>query len=512
MRIRAILGVTTLAASAGLLATAGPAQAAPVTPASAIANATAAIREHGTLFAAGPSDAFITHDVSVDPSGASHVHLDRTYRGLEVLGGDVIAHLNAAGTVTGVTRTQSAPLTLAVTPTVSAVAAGRDAATALHGTTTTTAPTLAVDAFTGTPTLVWQADVMLGQQLQHTLVDAHTGAVVDRWADEETATGTGHGYNVGTVSLATTLSGSTYQLKDPTRGNTYTVDMNNRLIGAGTLYTDADNTWGDGTLNDRATLAVDAQYGVSETWDFYLNTFGREGIAGDGTGSYNRVHYYRNYDNASWSDSCFCMTYGDGDGTTYGPFVALDVAGHEMTHGVTSRTAGLTYSGESGGLNEAMSDIMGTLVEFYANNSSDVPDYLIGEKIAKNGQPLRWMDDPSKDGNSAACWSSTVKNLDVHYSSGVANHAFFLMAVGSGAHTVNGVAYNSPTCNSSTVTGIGNAAAGAIFYRALTTYMTSSTTFSGARTATLSAAADLYGTTSTQYATVAAAWSAVSVS
>jgi Zn-dependent metalloprotease len=77
---------------------------------------------------------------------------------------------------------------------------------------------------------------------------------------------------------------------------------------------------------------------------------------------------------------------------------------------------------------------------------------------------------------------------------------------------VNGVAYSSPTCNSSTVTGIGNAAAGAIFYRALTTYMTSGTTFSGARTATLSAAADLYGSSSTQYAAVAAAWSAVSVS
>jgi Zn-dependent metalloprotease len=122
------------------------------------------------------------------------------------------------------------------------------------------------------------------------------------------------------------------------------------------------------------------------------------------------------------------------------------------------------------------------------------------------------MDDPSKDGNSAKCWSSTVKNLDVHYSSGVGNHAFFLLAVGSGAHTVNGVSYNSPTCNNGTVTGIGNAAAGAIFYKALTTYMTSSTNYSAARTATLNAARDLYGTTSAQYAATAAAWSGVSVS
>ena len=121
------------------------------------------------------------------------------------------------------------------------------------------------------------------------------------------------------------------------------------------------------------------------------------------------------------------------------------------------------------------------------------------------------MDDPSKDGHSAACYTSTVGNLNVHYSSGVSNHAFFLLAVGSGAHTVNGVAYNSPTCNGSTVTGIGNAAAGAIFYRALTSYMSSGTNFAGARTATLSAAASLYGSGSTQYAAVAAAWSGVSV-
>jgi Zn-dependent metalloprotease len=155
---------------------------------------------------------------------------------------------------------------------------------------------------------------------------------------------------------------------------------------------------------------------------------------------------------------------------------------------------------------------MGTLVEFSAGNSTDVPDYLIGEKISLDGTPLRWMDDPSKDGHSAKCWSSTVKNLDVHYSSGVSNHAFFLLAVGSAEHTINGVSYNSPVCNGSGVTGIGNAAAGAIFYRALTTYMTSGTTFSGARTATLSAAADLYGSGSTEYNAVAAAWSAVSVS
>ncbi|MDT5043848.1 MAG: zinc metalloprotease ZmpA [Actinoplanes sp.] len=513
MRTRAILSATTLAASVALAATASPAQAVvkPVTPGFAIEHAISAVRSHAAAFAAGTSDTFASHNVVLDPDGVSHVHLNRSYLGLPVLGGDVIAHLTSSGDLRAVTRTQDVTLSLSTTPKLTAAAANRAAGKAIKG-TPTGAATLAVDTLDGAAALVYRTSVSTAAGLIHVLVDAASSKVLNKWAEEQTVEGTGNGYNSGTVPLDTTKSGTTYQLKDPDRGGTYTTDMNNRRIGKGTLFTDADNAWGTGTLSDRQTVAVDAQFGVAETWDFYKETFGRLGIAGDGKGSYNRVHYSNKYDNASWSDSCFCMTYGDGDGTTYGPFASLDVAGHEMTHGVTSRTAGLVYSGESGGLNESMSDIMGTLVEFFSNNTKDPGDYLIGENIALNHTPLRFMDDPSKDGHSAKCWSSTVKNLDVHYSSGVGNHAFFLLAAGSGAKTINGVAYNSPTCNSSTVTGIGNAKTGAIFYKALTTYMTSNTDYAAARTATLNAARDLYGATSAEYAATAAAWSGVSVS
>ena len=207
------------------------------------------------------------------------------------------------------------------------------------------------------------------------------------------------------------------------------------------------------------------------------------------------------------------MTYGDGNGSSVKPLVSLDVAGHEMTHGVTSRTAGLIYSGESGGLNEATSDIFGTMVEFYANNGSDAGDYLIGEKILSSGS-LRSMIKPSSDGSSADCWYSGVGNLDVHYSSGVANHFFFLLAEGT-----NSSYGKSPTCVSGntrvatgtgTLTGIGRTAAAKIWYRALTTKMTSSTTYAGARTATIAAAQELAPTLGADYsAQVAAAWSAV---
>lgn len=210
------------------------------------------------------------------------------------------------------------------------------------------------------------------------------------------------------------------------------------------------------------------------------------------------------------------MTYGDGDGTTFNPFDSLDVAGHEMTHGVTSRTANLTYSGESGGLNEGTGDIFGTMVEFYASNPNDTPDYLIGEELYKSGtRALRSMIQPSADGSSAHCWYSGVGNLNVHYSSGVANHFFHLLA--------EGTTYGSPVCaagntrvasGTGTLTGIGRDAAAKVWYRALTVYMTSSTNHADARSATIAAADDLVGLSkvaSNVPAAVAAAWASVNV-
>jgi zinc metalloprotease ZmpA len=338
----------------------------------------------------------------------------------------------------------------------------------------------------------------------------------------ETVDGSGQSLYSGTVPLQLTLASGTYQLKDPTRGNTYTTDMGNRsdslgcqLFGVncatGTLFTSPDASFGNGSTSSRESAAVDAQYGTNETWDYYQDVHGRDGIFGTGQGSFNRVHYGKKYNNAFWDGTK--MTYGDGDGTNYGPLTSLDVAGHEMSHGVTEHSANLTYSGESGGLNESTSDIFGTMVEFFAGNANDAGDYLIGEEFdLKNHLGFRRMDKPSADGSSADCWSSTVGNLDVHYSSGVGNHFFYLLSEGSGAKTLNGVSYNSPTCNGSSVTGIGHDVAAAVWYRALTVYMTSSTDYHGARTASLNAARDLYGTGSPAYNAVAAAWSAVNVS
>ncbi|MFE1859786.1 M4 family metallopeptidase [Streptomyces anandii] len=530
------LAATTATLLTAALSPAAHAEGRP-TRATAIENAATALVDHAAALGLTSAEQTSVRDVIVDKDGTQHVRYDRTYHRLPVLGGDFVVHLAPAGAYRGADRASKGAVSLpSTTPQVSAPKAAGLAVNALRAANlgdrlrqVKAKPQLVVDALHGAPRLAWRTNAVgldsLGNPVARTvLTDARTGAQIDAWDSIETATGDGKSLYSGTVALETTQSGSTYQLKDPTRGNTYTGDAANKTDlcffgicfqrAPATLFTDADNHWGTGTTADRSSAAVDAQYGTNETWDYYRYVHGRNGIGGDGKGSYNRVHYGSNYNNAFWDDSCFCMTYGDGDGTTFGPLVALDVAGHEMTHGVTSKTAALTYSGESGGLNEATSDILGTLVEWYANNSSDPGDYLIGEEIVRSGfgkPALRFMDKPSKDGSSADYWSSSVGNLDVHYSSGVANHFAYLLAEGSGPKTINGVSYDSPTYNGSTVTGIGRDKLGKIWYRALTVYMTSSTKYAGARTATLNAAKDLYGAGSTEYNAVAAAWSAVNV-
>ncbi|MGX4732439.1 M4 family metallopeptidase [Kitasatospora griseola] len=544
LAVGAVLSASALLAGA-IQVSAGIAQAAP-NPAAQ--NAAAQSRGNALALAAsqapsaakalglGAQEKLVVKDAIVDADGTRHFRYERTYDGLPVLGGDLVVHQDAKGQVRSSDKAVSGSLAPAsLSPKLTAAQAAGKATGAVQSTVgiakdADAAALTSVSGATGNAELVvWAADgaprlayrtTVEGMRADGTpsrqklVTDANTGEVLSTHEEIETAnaTGTGNGVFVGNVSLTTTLTGSTYTLKDATRGNQYTTTLANKTSGSGTLYSKTTNSWGSGLASNKESAAVDAQYGAAVTWDFYKNTFGRNGIRNDGVGAYSRVHYGSNYVNAFWDDSCFCMTYGDGTSNTH-PLTELDVSGHEMSHGVTSNTAGLNYSGESGGLNEATSDIFGSMVEFYANLSKDVPDYLIGEliDINGNGTPLRYMDKPSKDGASADYWSSTVGNKDVHYSSGVANHFFYLLAEGSGAKTINGVSYNSPTYNGATLTGIGRSQAQQIWYRALTVYMTSTTNYKAARTATLNAAKDLYGATSTQYNAVAAAWTGVNV-
>ncbi|MEU0220049.1 M4 family metallopeptidase [Streptomyces sp. NPDC006265] len=469
----------------------------------------------------GAQEKLVVKDVVKDADGSVHTRYERTYAGLPVLGGDLVVHESKSGAAKGVTRAAKAALKVAsLKPAVTAAKAEKQAVTLAKSagskkTEADSAPRKVIWAANGKPVLAYET-VVGGLQEDgtpnelHVVTDAATGKKLYEYQGVET--GTGNTTYSGQVTLSTTKSGSMYNLTDGTRGGHKTYNLNRGTSGTGTLFSGSDDVWGTGNPSNTETAAADAHYGAQITWDFYKSAFGRNGIRNDGKAAYSRVHYGNSYVNAFWSDSCFCMTYGDGSGNTH-PLTSLDVAAHEMSHGLTSATAGLNYSGESGGLNEATSDIFGAGAEFFAGNSSDVGDYLIGEEIDINGDgsPLRYMDKPSKDGASKDNWSSSLGGVDVHYSSGPANHFFYLLSEGSGSKTINGVTYNSPTSNGSTVTGIGRTKALQIWYKALTTYMTSTTKYAQARTATLNAASALYGASSTEYKAVASAWSAVNV-
>ncbi|MEU4172527.1 M4 family metallopeptidase [Streptomyces sp. NPDC026665] len=467
----------------------------------------------------GSREKLLVKDVAQDRDGTTHTRYERTYAGLPVLGGDLVVHLKDGRST--VSEGSRAALTVpTVRPEISAGAAAAKALAvsrkaAVERSRADGAPRLVVWAAGTRPVLAWES-VIDGVQRDgtpselHVITDASNGKIASRYEGVETGTGTGQ--YVGAVPLSTTPSGSSYQLVDGDRAGHRTYDLNQGTSGTGTLFTDDNDVWGSGAQSDRQTAGVDVAYGAAATWDYYKQVFGRNGIRNDGVAAYSRAHYGNNYVNAFWQDSCFCMTYGDGASNTH-PLTALDVAAHEMSHGVTAATAGLTYAGESGGLNEATSDIFAAAVEFHENLAADVPDYLVGEKIdiRGTGAPLRYMDKPSKDGSSRDYWDSSLGGIDVHYSSGPANHFFYLLSEGSGAKTVNGVSYDSPTHDGLPVTGIGIENAAAIWYRALTTYMTSSTNYAGARVATLRAAGDLFGAYSPTYLAVADAWAAINV-
>ncbi len=527
-----------LLSAAVLMALAGTAAAANLDQ-TRVNRALGLLQAHGSAGKVSANDQFSARDVIVDANGAEHVRFDRSYHGLPVLGGDVVVH-SRGGQFQSASLTQRSELKLGTNASLRAndaiISAGAEFGSDFVG---SPGASLLVDARNGAAALAYnvkfQGADRNGNPIDMTyIVDANNGKIRDRWSNIETgkpgsggttctgtaaAAGTGNTIYSGNVAISTTACGGTagYQMKDQTRGGGYTTNMANGTAGSGTIYSDADNVWGNNLTSDSASAAADAHFGIAATWDYFKNVHGRNGIANNGVGALSKVHYSRNYVNAFWSDSCFCMSFGDGDGVTYGPLVDLDVAGHEMTHGVTSRSASLTYSGESGGLNEATSDIFGTMVEFSANNALDTPDYLIGEEIyisnPGNTKALRYMYNPQLEGagRSVNCWSASVGSLDVHFSSGPANHFFYLLAEGTTPKTFSGVNHTSPTCNSSSLAGITRAKAEKIWYRALTVYMTSSTNYAGARVATINAANDLYGAGSAESTAVAATWTAVSV-
>jgi len=266
-------------------------------------------------------------------------------------------------------------------------------------------------------------------------------------------------YTYGTdyANLIATTNGSACYLDSP---NVLTTNMGNSTRRGTKAQVSCGDTGYDSTNGAYAPMN-DAQAFGNVIFDMYKNWYNVTPLTQK---LEMRVHYGRNYENAFWDGTA--MSFGDG-ATTFFPLVSLDVSAHEVSHGVTEQRSGLVYSGESGGMNEAFSDMAGEAAESYMHGSND---WMVGEQIFKGAGALRYMDNPTRDGRSIDHAADMTSGLDVHLSSGVYNKAFYLLATTNGWSTKN---------------------AFEIMLRANDLYWTANATFNSGACGVESAAADL---------------------
>ena len=375
--------------------------------------------------------------------------------------------------------------------------------------------------------LAYKFDVYAQQPVSraYIYVNARTGEVVlkDNIIKHAAATGTFATAYSGSRSLADGTTTNGYYLRELTRGlgiETYNCKKGNSYTNA-VDFVDADNNWTATEYNNTNmdNTAFDAQFGAQATYDYWKNVHGRNSYDNAGAKIKSYVHFDDTpgdgvgYENAYWNGSV--MTYGDG-ATRFRPLTSMDVCAHEIGHAVCEKTAALVYSNESGAMNEGFSDIWGAAVEAYSvaslgavsSGAKAKSTWLIGEEIDKVQVALRSMSDPNSLNQPAyykglKWYTGTGDNGGVHTNSGVLNYWFYLISAGKTGTDEKGVAYSVASL------GITNAAK--IAYRAESVYLTSSSTYSNARTATIAAAKDLFGANSAAEEAVTNAWSAVGV-
>jgi Zn-dependent metalloprotease len=485
------------AVSAGVAT--GTAQAAPTpaAPATLAANGAAAlVAARPAALHASARDAFAARPVLTSKEGLQYVPYQRTYEGLRVFGGDFVVVTDRSGhvlsTTVGQDKTIALPSTTAtVTPAAAAAAAKAQSKATVDS---VGSPTLLVYGL-GTPALAYETLVTghSGQRPSrlHVFTDATTGTVLHSY--DEVADGTGTGWIYGGVTINTSGSGSSYSMTDSTRPGISCRNFSSKAVLTGT-----DDVWGNGVGTNIETGCVDALFSVQREWDMFASWFGRSGINGSGGGF--PLYVGLNDLNAYWDGSG--VSIGHNQANQY--ISSFDVVGHEFGHALDSNTPG----GQSAnGVSEATGDIMGTSLEFFANNANDPGDFSIGEEINLVGSgPIRQMYNPSLVGDPN-CYSSSIPSAETHAAAGPFDHWFTLAAKGSAA---SGGQPASPTCNGATVTGIGVQTAARIFYNAMLS-KTTNMTYLKYRTATLNAAKNLTPGDCTNFNAVKAAWDAVSV-
>lgn len=364
--------------------------------------------------------------------------------------------------------------------------------------------------------LVYKLDIfaMSPRSRQEVLVDARTGEVLASFErmhtiDEPGTAQTAYSGNRSIITYRPAASGP-YRLEDHSRGGgiiTYDCQDTDDYDAA-QIPTNPVNNWDLGSLYNNSIL--DAHWGTERTYDFYHNEQDWDSYDNQNSPMLSYAHFnlidfgYPNNNNAFWDGQR--MTYGDGDGTVLNPLTAIDVSGHEITHGVTENSAGLVYQNESGALNESYSDIMGNCIEHYAK--PDDFSWEIGDDMSVNGSGFRNMADPNANNDPDTYlgdfwYFGTADQGGVHTNSGVQNYWFYLLSDGGTGTNDNGDVYN--------VQGIGIEEAGRITFRSLTMYMTANDGYAEARDNAIQAATDLFGACSPELIAVTNAWYAVGV-
>ncbi|MES2679529.1 MAG: M4 family metallopeptidase [Bacteroidota bacterium] len=338
-------------------------------------------------------------------------------------------------------------------------------------------------------------------------VDANTGKVLDEKTliCEINVPGSMATKYSGTQTVTIDQNGSVFRMRETVRGlgvetynlnytSSYTFNANSDFTNTTSSYTGINNNQG----------ARDAHWGAEKTYDYFFNQHQRNSIDNSGFKLLSYVHYNTNYANAFWDG--FRMTYGDGNNTSTTIFTALDVCGHEISHGLTENTAGLDYQDESGALNESYSDIFGACIENYARPTNW--NWKVGEDLTTSGNGLRNMSAPNGYGDpdtyTGTNWYiGTADNGGVHTNSGVSNYWFYLLTTGGSGTNDLGNAYS--------VASIGMTSAARIAFRALTVYYTPFTDYPTARALSIQAAKDIFGNCSFEVEQTAKAWHAVGV-
>ncbi|MEV0582333.1 M4 family metallopeptidase [Nonomuraea sp. NPDC050310] len=423
--------------------------------------------------------------------GLRFLTYSRSYKGLPVHGGEVVVGTDASGQViNSVVTGQEAEIQVGTTPSVTAATAAVTARALSRRVQTVSTPSLVVHVTTGKPRLAWEVVVTSAKpSVLHVFVDAVSGKVIDSYDLVKDTTGNGH--HNGTVTIDTAATSAT----DPTRPGIQCGGQN------GAAYAVSGGVLGNGGNADLPTACADVLYAVQKEWDMLRAWLNRNGIDGNGRGFPARVGLAEA--NAYWNGSYTNFGHNGKSGTARKNLVPMDVVGHEYGHAIFQTTPGGAGSGnEAGGLNESTGDIFGALVENYANNPNDPPDWLVGEETGLGSGPggaIRNMANPSALSHPN-CYTGSFP--EVHAGAGPQNHWFVLTAAGTSAST---------RCdNGPAITGLGVQKAGQIFMTALNN-KTAPWTHLKARVATLNAAKTLFAPSCTEFNVVLEAWKGINL-